>query len=161
MHQLVAEDVVRLRQRAADGKDDPALERLRHAPRALPGRAAQRVGLLELRMTGVEDDRLALLDLVAEDAAEPRVPALAHAADLLGGLAALRVVVDVEVLRLQHLELLPLPLHGVAAEVLRARGRGGAKGGEHGGRNEDEEPWCRTRGAHCFLRYREDPEPTT
>jgi hypothetical protein len=60
---------------------------------------------------------------VAEELAEAAVPALRHAGDLLDVLPLLRVVVDVEVLGLEHLEVEVPVLDLVLAEVLRGRGR--------------------------------------
>jgi hypothetical protein len=144
VHQLVAEHVVGLGERAAHREHDPALEGLGHTARPLARGAAQRVGLLELRVAAVEDDRLPLPELEVQDVAQAVVPALRHPAHLRGGVLLLRVVIDVEVVGLEHLELEVLPLHGVPAEILGLRRRGGSEGGQGRRRNE---PGTMTHGA--------------
>ena len=73
VHQLVAEHVVGLGQRGADRQHDAPLEGLGDAARALAGRAADGVGLLEVGVARVEDDGLALLELVKPRMRDSRV----------------------------------------------------------------------------------------
>ncbi|PYQ43668.1 MAG: hypothetical protein DMF77_09175 [Acidobacteria bacterium] len=135
MDELVPEHVVGLGQGRADGEDDTPLEGLGDAARALAGSAAEGVGLLEVGIAGVQDDGLALLHLVAEQGAEPGVPTLGHASDLLRRQLLLGVVIDVEMIGLEDLELQPVPLDRVAPEVL---GVGGWGEGEGEDRDEGE-----------------------
>jgi hypothetical protein len=120
--QFVTQHVIGLRQRRAERQDDAAFQAFGHAARALAGLVRQDVGLLEVGMIGVEDQRLAILQLVIEDARDPRVPALRHAGRLLGGAALRLVEIDVEVLGAHDLEAERLVLDLVAAEILRGRG---------------------------------------
>ena len=86
-------------------------------------------------MVGVEDDRLALAELVIEHPGEAGVPAFGQASHHLRADRALLVVIDVEVLRLEHLEVEGLVDHLVSAKIpagLRLQ-RGG------GGTREDRE----------------------
>src|SRR4029079_9105688 len=98
---------------------------------------AQGVRLLEMRVAGVQDDRLAVLHLVAEQGAVASVPTIAHASDLLRRQLLFGVVIDVEMIGLEDLELQPVPLHGVAPEVLGARVRGDGED-EDGDERKDE-----------------------
>jgi len=133
VHQLVADHVVRFGERARERQHDPPLHSLGDAARALAERSRNRVRLLEVGVTGVEDQRLAASQLMVEDLREPRVPPLGEPAGLRGRLALSRVVVDVEVRRLEKLEGKARVLDLVAPEVLGVDGRRHAKerGGQH------------------------------
>ena len=78
------------------------------------------VRLLEVRLVGVEHDRLARAQRMVEQRRESRVPPLEHPRGVLRRRLLGGVVVDVEVRRAQDFELELLVLHLVAAEVLRA-----------------------------------------
>ena len=119
MDELVAEHMIGVAERRGHRQDHPPLRAFGDTAGALADRALEDVGLLELRMAGVENDRLAAGQRVPEDARQPRVPALGHAAGHRGGLGLFRVVVDVEVLRFQDLEVEAIVLDLVSAEVLR------------------------------------------
>src|SRR5436190_13064132 len=105
----------------------PVLEELRDAAGALADVAADGVGLLEVRMGRVQQDRLAALELVVEHAREASVPALGNAGRVERGRPLGRVVVDVEVLRLDDAKIEGAVLDLVLPEVLR---RGGQRAGE-------------------------------
>ena len=60
--------------------------------------AGQRVGLLEVRMRGVQNQRLAAAELMAQQLGQPRIPSLRHPRGELNGGLFLGVVVNVEVL---------------------------------------------------------------
>jgi hypothetical protein len=91
-----------------------------------------------VRVAGVQDEGLAVLEVVDQQLRQPCVPALRHERGLVDGLALLRVVVDVEVFGLQHLEIELPVLDLVLSEVLRLDGggrgeeRGGAQGEQYG-----------------------------
>ena len=116
--QLVADDVVQIAERAAGGQHDTAAESLGDTAGALADPAAYRVGLLELRRAGVEDQRLAAVQLVIEDAGQPGIPPLRHASGVCRCLFLGGIEMDVEVLGLEHPEIEAFVLDFVPAEVL-------------------------------------------
>ena len=65
VRQLVADDVVGLGERCAHGQNDAALQTLGDAASAFTGLLAQHVGLLEIGMIGVENQRLPAVELMA------------------------------------------------------------------------------------------------
>jgi hypothetical protein len=86
------------------------------------------------------------LSSMAEQFCQARVPPLRHRRGELNGGFFFAVVVNVEVLGLEHLEIELLVHHLVAAEVLRVGGRR-RRHEQHG---DDEDP--RKRGLHEPLR---------
>jgi hypothetical protein len=87
-------------------------------------------------MGGVENDRLPLPVLVAEQAREPLIRALGQAAGVLGGEAGLRIEMDVEVLGPQDVEVEGPILDLVLSEVVLG-GEHRRRAGEEGN-SEDE-----------------------
>ena len=132
VHQLVADHMVRVGERPAHRQNDAPAQRLGDAAGAFAELALDDVGLLEVRMRRVEHERLAAAQLVLEHFLEPGQPALGHPGGEVDPFLRARVVVDVEVLGLEHLEVEVLVLNLVAPEVL---GRGRRRG--HG-RRQDE-----------------------
>ena len=124
---LVADHVLELFIGPGERQHHPVLEELRDAAGALADVAADGVGLLEVRMRRVQQDRLAALELVVEHAREASVPALGNAGRVERGRPLGRVVVDVEVLRLDDAKIEGAVLDLVLPEVLR---RGGQRAGE-------------------------------
>src|SRR6266568_2709271 len=98
VHQLMADDVVGLCERASEGQHDPPLEDFRDAARSLTQVAGDGVGLLELGVAGVENEGLTAPQLVAQELGVAGVPALRHAARLVCRGALGGIEVDVEVL---------------------------------------------------------------
>ena len=144
VHELVAEDVIALRHRVLKRQNDPALEDLGEATGRLAHLLGRRVGLLEVGMRGVENERLPGADLVVHDPREPGVPALRHAAGHQGGLPFLLVKVDVEVLGTDDLPVERIVLDLVPPEVLRARaGGGGSQSHDCHGAPEQECARCK------------------
>ena len=141
VHEFVAEQVIGLVERHHHRHDEPPLQDLREALRALVDELAGGVRLLEIRMVRVEDDRLALAELVIEHPRQAGVPALGEAADHLRAGRTLLVVVDVEVLRLEHLEVERLVNHLVSAEIPAGlplqRGSGGTREGRESGKRDE------------------------
>ncbi len=117
VHHLVGEHVLEIGVRTGKRQDDPPLGEFGDAAGPLGDEAGQGVGLLELAVRRVEDDRLPLLELVAEDTAQADVRALRHARCIEGRLPFSGIVVDVEVGRLQDLEVEHLILQLVAPEL--------------------------------------------
>ena len=127
---------------AGEGKNHPLLQEVGDAAGAFAGRlASQGVGLLEVRLVGVQDERFPLAEPVVEEALVAVVPPLGHAA----GVPERRVghgfvAVEVEVLALQDPPVEALVLDLVATEVLGAR-----LGREESARGEREEACAKER----------------
>src|SRR5260221_2658779 len=101
-----------------------ALERQDHAvlEELGDGDSAADVGdvrLLHIRAGGVDDDRLATLELVVQDARQARVAALRHPRGVEGGGALFGIVVDLEVLGLDDFEVEGAVLDLVLPELRR------------------------------------------
>jgi hypothetical protein len=133
--ELVADHVVRVGERTRQREDDPPAQRLGDATGPLPHLARDDVVLLEIDRRRVEHQGLAAAELMLEEPRQPRVPALRHPRGDLRAPFLARVEVDVEVLRLEHLEIEMVILNLVLAEILRLGRRGGADH-EAGGRAE-------------------------
>ncbi len=123
--ELVGQDSLELGVGAGERQDHAALRELRDPSRPLGDEARQRVGLLELAVRGVEDDRLTLLELVAEDAAQSIVGTLRHPGGVERRHALTRVIVDVEVRRAEDFEIERPVLKLVATELGQPRSDGG------------------------------------
>ena len=68
----MADDVIGVGERAAERQDDAAPQRFGDAAGALAELALDRVGLLEVGMRRVEDERLPAAQLMAEDSCSSR-----------------------------------------------------------------------------------------
>ena len=121
MNELVADDVIGVGQRPAERQDDPPPQRFGDAARAFAELPLNRVGLFEVRMRRVEDERLASPQLMAEQALETGQPSLGHTRGDVDPFTLVWIEVDVEMLGLENLEIELLVLNLVAAEVLRGR----------------------------------------
>jgi hypothetical protein len=119
VHQLMAEDVVGFRQRAAEWEDHASLQDLGHTARGFAEVALKRIGLSKVGGARVHDERLARAEVVVQQARQTGIPPLRHEYQVLDGDILFRVVVDVEVLGLQDLEVEALILDLVLPEVLR------------------------------------------
>ena len=120
---LVLQHVLHVVVRTGERDDDAMLQEVREAAGAFRHLVRRGVGLLEVRKRGVEDDRLALAELMPQHGRELRVRALRHAGDVERGAVLDLVVVEIEVLGLEHLEMELGVLDLVLAEVLRSKGR--------------------------------------
>ena len=138
VHELVPQNVVRLGQGAGKRKHDTSLQHLRHTTRRLAELSEDGIGLLEVGVAGVQDQRLATLELVIQQAADASIPALRHAAGFPDDALHLGVVVDVEVLGLEDLGIEGLVLNLVATEVLSI-GRFRQSGGSQQERQKEEQ----------------------
>ena len=114
---LVLQDVLEVGVGAGERHHRPVPREVGHAAGALAAHFG-RVGLLEVGAGGVEDDRLALPELVVQHLREPGVRALGHAGGVHRGHPLALVEVHVEVLGLDDLELEVGVLHLVPPEVL-------------------------------------------
>jgi hypothetical protein len=121
--QLVADHVVRVGEWTCEWEDDATAQSFGDAARAFPDLATNDVGLFELDVRAVEDQRLATAQLVLKQALEPRMPALGKARGDIHARFLAWIEVDIEVLGLQDLEIEGSILNLVVAEVLRRRGR--------------------------------------
>ena len=123
MDELVADDVIGVLERRPEGQDDAALARFGDAARAFAHHLAEDGRLLELGMAGVHDERLLAPQVVVEQAGVAFVPPLGHLAGDLDGLFLFGIVIDVEMLGLEHPVIEFLPLDLVPAEILAEGGR--------------------------------------
>ncbi len=134
MDQLVGQGVLELRIGAGEEQDDPVAQPLGDAGGALGDLELEDVRLLEIRLGRVEDERLPMLPIVTEDLRQPRVRPLRHAGRVHDRRLLLRIVVDVEVLRLEHLEIEIVVLDLVLSEL--CVGGGGDEQSDDGGAGE-------------------------
>ena len=118
MNQLVADDVIGLGERSGQGEHDAALQGLRDTTGALVQIPAHDVGLLEVGMARVQNQRLGAAQLMAEQGGVARIPALPHSCRLERRFTLLGIEEDPEMLGVENLELQGLVLHFVAPEPL-------------------------------------------
>ena len=133
VHHFVREHVLEAAEVARERHQHAMPQRLRHAAGAL----AQITGDVVLPEVGArceEENRLLLAELVSENAREARVVALGHPRRLHRRNALVRIVVDEEVLGLDHLPVEVLVLDLVLTEVLLTR----RSRGEHSARHEGD-----------------------
>ena len=76
-----------------------------HTAGAFAEHALDDVGLLEMRVAGIKDERLTAGELMVEQLREARIPPLGHPRSVSRRRLFLRVVVNIEVLGLQDLEI--------------------------------------------------------
>ena len=143
MHELVTEHVVAVGDGARKRKDDPPLEGFGHTAGPLAQVTLDRVRLPEMRAACVEDERLPRAELMIQQLRKARIPALGHPRRQLRGLFLFRVVVDVEVVRLQYFEVEFAVLNLVPAEVAPL-------GDGNRGQPEQETQGCRDEGEVTF-----------
>jgi hypothetical protein len=118
MHELMADDVIGVGQGTAKRQNDPAFQRLGDAAGTFPKLPLNRVGLLEVRMRGVQDEWLASAELMAKQALETGQPSLGHTRSDVDPFTLVWVEVNVEMFGLEDLKIQLLVLNLVAAEVL-------------------------------------------
>ncbi len=117
----MTDNVVVLLVIAGKRDNDTVFQPLGHSSRSLAYEAADDIGLLEVRLVGVEDDRLSRFQLVVEQLGVAFVPSFGHATAVRCRFQLLGIVVNFEVFGLERLELKTLVLDFVSAEVLRRR----------------------------------------
>ena len=134
--QLVGDEALQPVGRLVDGDHHPVARRLREGGHPFGHEAAEQVGLLELGVRLVEDDRDREVDLVLEVGGYLLVSALRVGDDPREVLLELRVVVDLEVRALvdppREVVVVDLVLP-VVRDELRARGRGAEREDERDG----------------------------
>ena len=105
MDQLVVDHVAECPHGAVRGDDNAALEKLEEPPDAFGDEPADGVGLLKVEVGTVEDERDATAERVVELQLQSPVARLGEGGSALGKRAHLRVVIDIEVLGLEHMPL--------------------------------------------------------
>ena len=116
--QLVVQDALEVGVGAAQGKGHPPLEELREPGHPLREQARHDVGLLEVDVGRVDDERHPAAHGVAEAALQVAEALLRHARRDRGQLLLLRIEVDIEVLGLHPLPGQLLVLDLVLAEAV-------------------------------------------
>ena len=134
VRQLVADERVLLVGRHVHRQDHAVLDRLREGADELGNEVERDVGLLELDVRLVVDERDAELDLVVERLAEPQVLALGVGDHLIEEGFFFGIVVDVEVRR-----LVVVPVEALVDDLVLAEGEG-RRGGERHQGQERERP---------------------
>ena len=137
MGQLVADDPAEAAEVAVGRDHHAALEELEEAADAVGDKARRDVGALEVQVGRVEDDRDALDERHREAVLEARVRRLRLSGADARQRLRLGVVVDVEVLRAEHVPVEAVVLDLVAPERLGVRGRGAER--ERGGTQEGDD----------------------
>jgi hypothetical protein len=147
VHHLVPQHVARFAVGGSQRHHHALAEALREAARARPEGLLRHVRLLKVGVVGVEDDRLLVVEAVEEDLRVTLVPALGHPGRVAHRRLLHGVVVEFEVLGLQHLEVKGLVLHPVFAEVLPGGVGHSPHAGEDGEEKDgDREPVLHGRG---------------
>ena len=147
---LVPEHLVGLGERGREGDDDSTPRGFGDAADAFAEESIDDVGLGEFRLAAVQDQRLPVPERMSEHPREARVPSLGQSRGEARRSFFARVVIDSEVLGVEHLEVEGDVLDLVPAELLRAgvappwpRQKSQKR---HGGRQRkahELEPYCR------------------
>src|SRR5262245_8239331 len=103
MNELMANHVIGIAERPAERQDNPAPEGLSHTAGSFAELTLDDVGLFEIRMRGVEHERLPSAQLMPENCLQTNQPPFRHPARNLGSFAFFRIEIDVEVIRFQDL----------------------------------------------------------
>src|SRR4030095_12375984 len=118
MHEFVTDDVIGVSERAGKREHDPPPQPLGHAAGAFTYFASDDVGLLELDVRAIQNERLQSAELMVQQTLETHPPPFGKARGDLNTLLLARVEIDVEVLSLEDLEIEVSILNLVASEVL-------------------------------------------
>ncbi len=81
MHQLMPEHMVGFRKRSCQRQHDAPLQNLSYTAGGFANVTLERIGLPELGGTGVDDEWLAIGELVIEQAGEAGIPPFVHQGD--------------------------------------------------------------------------------
>ena len=120
MNDFMAEHVIGFAEAGSERQHDPAAFLIRHTADALAEEARHDVGLRELRVARVQDDRLPFGELVVQRRGEPRVPTLGETRGLDGGVMFRGIVMDVEMRCLEYTEVQCVVVDLVASKRLRS-----------------------------------------
>jgi hypothetical protein len=115
----VADHVVGLCEGTSKREHDAPSQTFRHTAGSLTDLAANDIGLFEVDVRAIENQRLPPSQIVLKEALEPYSPSLGHTGGDLNAGPFLGIEVDVEVLSLQDLEIEVSILNLVPPEVLR------------------------------------------
>ena len=105
MNELVPEDVIRFAERRRERQDDAPALMIGEAAHALGNVPGQDGRLREMRMAGVQHNRRTFSERMLEYVRQPSIPAFREAGRDLRRLGLVRVVIDVEMRRGQHLKV--------------------------------------------------------
>ncbi len=119
MHQLVSDHAAELVQIPIRRNDDAPLEELEEAANTIRDEAGRDVGLFEMQVRGVKDQRDAVREGELEACLQLLIDLLGEVGAVLGQLLHLRVIVDVEMVRFEDVPVEVLVLDLVAPEVRR------------------------------------------
>ncbi len=126
VHELVHQHLLETRVVAGEGEQHAVAQRLRHTGGAfaqVPGH----VVLAEITARREQDDRLLFAELVSEQPGQPAICPLGHARGITRRFLDLGIVVDHEVLGLDHVPFEAVVRDVILAEVLRLRRGGGCE----------------------------------
>ena len=148
VRQLVVENVAQVLVGAREGHHHSVLEELGESADALADVRVGDVGLLEVVVRCVDDDRYDRCQLVPQDHLELVVRQLDDARDGVGQVLGAVVEIDVEVLGPGH-----VPGEGAVLDLVSPEPRGVRVSGDHRGRDErgDEYGCCAPRPLHVFI----------
>ncbi|PYO70218.1 MAG: hypothetical protein DMD69_00350 [Gemmatimonadetes bacterium] len=130
LHQLVAQGVAEIEIAAGERQGHALLQELRHAEQSLGRHERQDVGLLEIGVRGVDDERDAPVGVVIEAPLQGAVALLGVRQRDTGELLLLGIVVEVDVLAAQHVPIEAAVLDLVLPEVPELGGRRAGKENE-------------------------------
>ena len=127
--EFVPDHVAKIPHRPVVGNHDATLEKLEEAADSFGDKSGGRIGLLKVEMGAVKNERDAVCDVVTELLLEDPVALLRQKCAALGKIDHLRIVINIEVLGLEHVPVEIGVLNFILSEVEKLRG-GGANAGK-------------------------------
>ncbi len=122
VNELVPDHVAKIPHRPVVGDHDAALEKLEEPADSFGDESGGGIGLLKVEMGAVKNERDAVRDVVAELLLEDFVAFLGEKCAALGKIDHLRIVIDVEVLGLEHVPVEIGVLNLILSKVKKLRG---------------------------------------